>query len=452
VTRRIAVVGGGLAGITTALCGADAGHEVVLLEAHNHLGGLTTSFRRDGLHVDNGQHVFLRCCTSYRRLLRRLGVEDQVTLQNRLDIPVVSPRLGRPARLRRNTLPAPLHLGGALLRYPPLTVTERLSAVRAALALRRLDLSDPSLDEQTFGSWLADHGQRGRSVDALWDLLVVATLNAHSADASLALAAMVFQTGLFSGAAAGDIGWARIPLRELHGEAAQRCLRAAGVEVRTRAKVSQVEQSPAGWIVMERDGARLDVDAVVLAVPPAQAERLLPADSTDLPAGWAERLGTSPIVNVHVVFDRQVMDHSFVAGVDTPAQWIFDRTSQSGLVTGQYLAVSVSAADDLVDLDTAQVRARILPAVLDVLPRARDARLVDFFVTRERSATFRPLPGTARLRPGAATRCPGLALAGAWTATGWPATMEGAVRSGEAAAAALDHESQAATSQGALAS
>ena len=164
---------------------------------------------------------------------------------------------------------------------------------------------------------------------------------------------------------------------------------------------------------------------------------LLPEDSLDLEPGWATRLGSSPIVNAHVVLDRRVMEAPFVAGVATPAQWVFDRTTQSGLTEGQYLAVSVSAADDLIDLDTAQIRSRVLPAVLELFPAARSARVLDFFVTRERFATFRAAPGTARARPRAATRHAGLVVAGAWTDTGWPATMESAVRSGVAAAAAL---------------
>jgi hydroxysqualene dehydroxylase len=163
------------------------------------------------------------------------------------------------------------------------------------------------------------------------------------------------------------------------------------------------------------------------------AAKVLPAGV--LPAGG--ELDSSPIVNVHVVYDRKVLDRPFVAAIDSPLQWVFDRTAQSGLTDGQYIAVSLSAADRLVDLPVAELRARMLPALEALLPAARGAVLRDFFVTRERHATFRPAPGTARLRPAAATALPGLWLAGAWTATGWPATMEGAVRSGDTAAAGV---------------
>jgi hydroxysqualene dehydroxylase len=200
------------------------------------------------------------------------------------------------------------------------------------------------------------------------------------------------------------------------------------VEVLTSAKVTAVRPADDGWDV---DGRRFD--QVVCALPPDVAAKVLPAGV--LPAGG--ELGTSPIVNVHVVYDRTVLDQPFVAAIDSPLQWVFDRTTQSGLTEGQYIAVSLSAADELIDVPVADLRSRMLPALQALLPAARGAEVRDFFVTRERHATFRSAPGTAKLRPPAVTALSGLWLAGAWTATGWPATMEGAVRSGETAAAGV---------------
>jgi squalene-associated FAD-dependent desaturase len=432
----VAVIGGGLAGIAAALRCADAGRDVTLFEARPRLGGLTHSFRRGDLDVDNGQHVFLRCCTAYRALLDRLAVTDQVALQPRLDVPVLSPGARRPARLRRGRLPAPLHLGGSVLRYAPLSLAERARFARAALALRRVDPDARASDQRTFGDWLAAHGQDPRAVTALWDLVGVATLNARAAEASLALAATVFQVGLLTEADAADIGWSMVPLGRLHGDAAAGRLAAIGARVRTGAKVTGLERNRAGWVVAA-GGEEHAADEVVMAVPPAAAADLLPPDCPPLPDGWAARLGSSPIVNVHVVYDRKVLDEPFLAGVDTPVQWVFDRTVQSGLTEGQYVAVSLSAAHDHIGRPTADIRAEMLPALADLLPAARRATVRDFFVTREREATFRPAPGTAALRPPPGRIAPGLYLAGAWTATGWPATMESAVRSGDAAAAAL---------------
>ena len=434
---RVAVIGGGLAGITAALRLADAGASVTLLEGKPRLGGLTHSFQRDGRWVDNGQHVFLRCCTSYLGLLERMGVTDRVHLQPRLDVPVRSGRHAGTARLRRTpasmALPAPLHLGPALASYRWLSPAARLRAVRAALALGRVDRDDPATDAVSFGAWLAAHGQSPRAVEAVWDLIGVATLNAHADDASLALAATVFQLGLLERTDAADIGWSLVPLQQLHGDAARRALAEAGVDVRLKARASGITASGAGWQVGQET-----YDDVVLAVPPPEAERLLPTGAVDLAPGWADALGSSPIVNAHVVFDRVVLDEPFLAGVDSPLQWVFDRTSQGGIEgPGQYLAISLSAADALVDVSVSDIRVWVLPALRQLLPAAVAARVKEFFVTRERHATFRPAPGSGRFRPGAGTALPGLHLAGAWTDTGWPATMEGAVRSGEAAATSV---------------
>ena len=436
--RACVVVGGGLAGLTAAVRLADAGCRVTLLESRPRLGGLTHSFRRGDLDIDNGQHVFLRCCTSYRAFLDRLGTTHRTHLQPRLDVPVHSRR--RVARLRRDALPAPLHLGRSLASYSALAPVDRLRAVRGALALRRVDRDDPRTDGVSFGAWLADHGQNAATVEALWDLVGVATMNAHAGNASLAVAATVFQLGLLTDAAAGDIGWSLVPLQQLHGDAAAGVLAAAGAEVRLRSRVRSLDRDGAGWSVATDDD-RIAADSVVVATDPAQAEALLPAGALPQPHGWSARLGAAPIVNVNVLIDQPVLSEPFIAVVGSDVQWVFDRTRQSGLGSNrpgaQLLAVSLSAADDVVDLPVAQLRARLMPALTAVLPGLRDATVLDFFVTREPAATFRPRPGTAASRPATRTQLPGLVVAGADTATGWPATMESAVRSGDAAAEAL---------------
>ena len=434
--RRVAVVGGGLAGITAALRGADAGYVVALFESRPKLGGLTHSFQRDGLWIDNGQHVFLRCCTSYQALLDRLGVADRVTVQDRLDVPVRSELDARSARLRRTALPAPLHLGSTLARYRWLRPTERARVVRAALALGRVDRTDPEVDRQSFGDWLTAHGQDARAIETMWDLIGIATLNAPADRASLALAATVFQLGLLESATAADIGWSLVPLQELHGDAASDALAAASVTVRTRCKIRELLPTQGGWTI-RGDGVDELFDDVVLAVTPSVTEALAPQGAIELEPGWAATLGSTPIVNLHVLYDRAVLDEPFVAAVDSPLQWVFDRTQQAGLTEGQYVAASLSAADDLVDEPVASLRDRFLPHLERLLRIPSETRVLEFFVTRERDATFNQRPGTVGLRASARTAMPGLYLAGAWTDTGWPATMEGAVRSGEAAVAAL---------------
>jgi uncharacterized protein with NAD-binding domain and iron-sulfur cluster len=491
---RVVVIGGGLAGITAAIALAESGAQVTLLEARPRLGGATCSFTRDGLTVDTGQHIFLGCCSAYRGLLGKLGMTAHASLQDRFDVTVLAPGpAGQPrqARLRRTALPGPLHMLPALGRYPFLTKAERARVSLPALAMRRVDPADPGVDAQRFGDWLAARGQSERARRALWDLFTVSALNIAGDDASLALAATVVKTGLLGKNNAADIGVPALPLGELHGDAAAALLTRLGAQVALNTKVAAIEvigSAPAGATgpaapaapaapagaredsgAREESGAREDsgarfrvrlarpaddaasgslgaeiaADAVVLAVPHEKAAPLVPPDA--LPSGtvaaWSG-LGASPIVNVHVIYDRPVTTLKFAAAIDSPVQWVFDRTSISGLGDGhsggpQYLAISLSAADDYAEVPAARLREQFVPALAELFPAARDARVTEFFVTRERRATFRQVPGSGALRPKAGTRLPGLVLAGAWTDTGWPDTMEGAVRSGLSAAIEL---------------
>ena len=481
-TRRAVVVGGGLAGIAAAIELRDAGVAVTLLESRPRLGGAATSYARAGMMIDNGQHVFLRCCDSYQSLLDRLGATDSVTIQDRFDVTVLS-ATGR-ARLRRDPLPSPLHLARALARYPLLSLAERAKVGRAALAFRFADPASPALDGQRLGGWLAERGQNERARRRLWDLFIVSALNIHGDEASVGLAATVIKTALLGARDAADIGMATVPLGRLHGDATAALLGRLGAQVRLGARAARIERladggfrvalsrgelgagegagparvlggeppgtgqvsesgdvlgEPSGTGEPDAAGQSIIADAVVVAVPADQAARLAASAGVVQAADWTG-LGYSPILNVHVIYDRRVTDLPFAAAVDSPVQWVFDKTSQAGVTSGQYLAVSISAADDLIDVPTADLRRLFVPALEELFPAAAGAEIRDFFVTRERRATFRQGPGSGTLRPGAATSVPGLALAGAWTSTGWPDTMEGAVRSGHEAAQELVRE------------
>jgi squalene-associated FAD-dependent desaturase len=429
---RVVVIGGGLAGMTAALDCARSRTSVTLVESRGRLGGAAYSFDRHGIHADNGQHVFLRCCTAYQQFLQDIGAQHMVSLQDRLDIPVLSPG-GRRARLRRSGLPAPLHLAGALAGYRLLSPAERLGVVRTMRALGSIDPDDPGADAQSFGAWLAEHGQGERAIDAIWSLICRPTVNLTVQDASLAQAAQVFQVGLLQKADAGDVGHAIVPLSEIHDRAAAEALRKAGVSVMLRHGATSITAENAGFSVESSGAPTLDADVVVVALPPDRAARLLPAEA-GVSSASLQGLGTSPIVNLHIVFDRPVLDVPFAAGVHSPIQWLFDRTESSGIESGQYLAVTLSAADDELEMTADELRGRHLPALADLLPEARGATVREFFVTREHAATFRAAPGARALRPAPRTALAGLVLAGTWTDTGWPATMEGAVRSGHAAA------------------
>jgi squalene-associated FAD-dependent desaturase len=434
---KVVVVGGGLAGIVAALDCVDAGAQVTLLEVRPRLGGAVYSFERDGLALDNGQHVFLRCYHAYLALLARLGSDCHVHLQPRFEIPLLSPD-GKLTVLRRaRFLPAPLHLAGALLGYSRLSRGERLRAALAARALGRLDPTDPALDARSLGEWLAEHSQSAHAIAVLWDLIALPALNLPAGEASLALGAFVFRTGLLARADAGDMGFHLRPLSEIVGDPALHTLRQAGAEVRLGWRAERIARAgglaggPADGLQVHGAGV-LHADAVILAVPHDRAPALL----DELAPAIAQRLrglGSSPIVNLHVLYDRPVCQLPFVGGVNSPIQYVFDRGRAAGLEPGRHLAVSLSGA--MHDMErTEALRERYLPALAELFPRARAAHVERFLVTREHAATFRAAPGVHKLRPGSRTPVPGLVLAGAYTDTGWPATLEGAVLSGHAAA------------------
>ena len=320
---RIAVIGGGLAGLAAAIECADGGAGVTLYESRSRLGGATFSFERNGLELDNGQHVALRCCTAYLGFLRRIGVENLLPLQRRLHVPIL--REGKsPALIARNGLPTPLHLAKTMLLYAPLTIRERLAAALAATQIKRLDPEDPRLDEQTFADWLRAHHQSENAIDTLWNLIALPTLNLPADQASLAAAVKVFRTGLLDSAEACDIGVPAVPFRRLHAEPAAAALEQAGGRI--------VMSTPIHSVTADRrlvfDGGDDHADAVILAVPHESAPELAPPGALDADA--LEALGTSPIVNLHIHYDRKVLNDPVAAAIDSPVQWIFDRTSASG--------------------------------------------------------------------------------------------------------------------------
>jgi squalene-associated FAD-dependent desaturase len=426
----VVVVGGGLAGTAAALRLADAGAHVVLVEARGRLGGRAGSGMRHGHPVDTGAHVALRCYKAYLGLLQRVGSGHLLPLRDRLDVPVLVAG-GRTSHLTR----------AWPLRYAALSPGERARAVAAGLALRRVDPADPARDAESFGHWLDRHGQGERAVRRLWGLLGLPALNLEPREASLAMAATVFRTALFEDADAADLGVPVAPLRDLHDAPVRKTLRGLGVELRTGTRVLALDRVRDGLLVTLRDregsaAEQLRASCVVLAVPHQQAAGLVPSAACPDRDRWAE-LGSSPIVNTHLLLDRPVLHELFAAAPDSELQWLFDRTTAAGHDRGQYLVSSVSAAGSLIGMPAGALVERQVDALRRLLPAARGARVVDAFVTREPAATFRASPGSARLRPGPRTRWPGLVLAGAWTDTGWPDTLEGAVRSGLTAASSL---------------
>lgn len=427
--RHVVVCGGGVAGVAAACEAALRGARVTLVERRPFLGGRAFSFvdRSSGREIDNGQHVYLGCCTAYIDLLRVLGTLGYTTLQRRMRVPVRD-RGGRRGVLAAEPLPAPLHLGPSFAVYPHLSRREKAGTLRALAALARMrPAAREELDDRSFADWLADHGQGPRAVERFWDLIVLPTCNDRSDRVSAALAAYVYQEGFLRTAGGSAIGWSRVGLTHLLDPAARSFLEARGGRVLTGRAVAAAD--PGG--VTLGDGERIEADGVVLALPPGRAREVAPEALPDDPG-----LGSAPIVNVHLWFDRPVMDEAFTAVVDSPAQWVFNRTAMgaAGRVGEHHIAVSISGARREVDVPREALAAEIRAEVEHLLPAARSAGLVADAVVKEPLATFAAAPGQAARRPGTATPLERVALAGAWTDTGWPATMEGAARSGIMAA------------------
>lgn len=407
---RVAIVGGGLAGLSAALALKERGHEVELFERTRLLGGRATSFAVDGHEVDNGQHVFLACCTEFIKFVERVGMASNLHLQERFDVLVIGKNIR--SRLRAANLPAPLHLAWSLLHYAPLRLGARLGVGRALLGLRN---NVAELPDETFAAWLRQHGQGAEEIRAFWDPFLVPALNVPLDVMRLRDAAFVLQTAFLNDGAAARFGWSTVPLARIAEAAANRLDR---VHISTPVASLELGGAEVGVILADE---RRTFDKVVLAVPPAQAARL---------SGIASLDGYEPhgILDIHLWTDSRTLDFDFAALLDSPVQWIFQKDSG-------YLCCSLSAADDYLTAPTAALVERTWGELCAALPALRTAQIVQSAVTRNPTATYMPKPGVRR--PRSRTQFPNLALAGSWLETGWPDTMESAVRSGLAAAEVL---------------
>ncbi|MEE9284566.1 MAG: hydroxysqualene dehydroxylase HpnE [Dehalococcoidia bacterium] len=438
--RQVIVVGGGLAGISAACELADLGHRVTLLEKRPFLGGRTYSFvdKKLGAEVDNGQHIFMKCCTFYIALLKKLGVLHKTYLQPRLRLDVFNGQRQASA-LFSSLLPAPLHLLPSFLRYRHLTWRDKLGIARAAFAMRRLsEAQRTELDGISFYDWLADHGQSDQAVEAFWDLIILPVCNDNSRRVSASQAIMVFQDAFLTHRHAADIGYATVGLSTLLADEAKRYVEERGGAVMLGTSLECLEGDQGG-IQCARLYSRppLKADAYVLAVPPRQLGKLLsPALRQHEFFDRASRLAMSPIVNVHLWFDRRVTDLEFAAFLENEVQWVFNKTAiyRRDGDQGQHLCISLSGAHKFIDMPKDELYRLVTSELQRAIPQAREASVTRFIVMRERYATFSPRPGSAAYRLPTRTPTPNLFLAGAWTDTGWPSTMESAVRSGVFAA------------------
>lgn len=400
---KVAVVGGGLAGLTAALELVDAGHEVTVYEARPTLGGAVQTLpEREGdpePPPDNGQHIALGCFTEYLRFLERVG-EGGSVIRKRLALPVLA---------EDGTIASIEPRAAALVRYRHLSLRDRLAIPLVLTRLRTAETRDES-----FGALLRRLGASDAAVERFWDVFVRPALNLPADEADAAAGLFTVRTALLGPRENADLILPARPLGAMHGDAAGRTLETAGASVRTNTRVESLDD--------------LQADGIVVAVPPAESARLL----GEVPAA----LEDSPIVSVHLWFDRKLLGPPLAALLASDAHWVFDRGALTGHPPerGQYLTVVASGVPELLEIRGRELVDRIAAQLTD---RLGPAELLWSRVSREPRATIALRPGSAAHRPGPETSRPGVVRAGTWLATGWPATMESAVRSGRAAAATL---------------
>ncbi len=443
----VAVVGGGLAGLAAGCALADAGFAITLFERRPYLGGRASSYEHPGTGevVDNCQHVLLGCCTNLLDLYRRFGAEGQIRWFDRLTF--IEPG-GRRSVIGGSGLPAPLHAAPSFLSASSLSFADKLAIGRALMSFIAGIPADTSED---FLSWLKRHGQTERAIERFWKVVLVSALNEDLDRTSVHYAAQVFRESFLKSARAGEMGVPTVPLSDLYRIGGE-YINARGGEVRLRASVDSMAITPEGVSIRTGDQTRA-FDSAVLAVPYTTLAKLLPADAPAAKlSAQAAKFESSPITGIHLWFDRQITDLDHAVLLDRTIQWMFHKSrllarhANNGAAAGtaansnaSYMELVVSSSKSLVEMSRQDIIDLALKELAEFFPQVREATLVKAAVIKEIHATYSAQPLSDQYRPGAVTGWPNVFLSGDWTATGWPATMEGAVRSGYKAAEALTH-------------
>lgn len=431
------IIGGGLAGIAAGLQLAAAGQSVTLLETRMRLGGRATSFddpATDDL-LDNCQHVLLRCCTNLIDLYQRLGMADHIQWHRRF---YFVNHHGQIDKMQADDLPAPTHLTTSMLGFKGLTLLEKIAISKGMLSVMKLGvLGRKKWHHRSFADWLRQHKQPAGAIQKFWACVTISALNEQPHNMAADYALQVFQEAFCANTQAYHMGLPKVPLVRLY-DAAQTAIERAGgrVHLRTSAGKLLFENGQIAGLKLG-DGSILTANNYVSTVPFDRLAKLCdaPLIKADPRLQHLGEFGVSPIVGIHIWFSHVVMDLPHMALTESPLHWIFNKgTDGAGW---QHLHGVISAADDLVSLPADAIRKMVVAEMRKVLPKVAHLQPVHHRVVKEKRATFRLAPGIDDIRPQAAGVVKNLILAGDWTDSGWPATMEGAVRSGYRAAGAI---------------
>lgn len=439
----IAIVGGGLAGLSAACALAESGYRVHLIERKPYVGGRASSYEHPGTGevVDNCQHILLGCCTNLIGFYRQLGVEEKIRWFERITF--LTPG-GGSSVLSPAALPAPLHQSLSFLSASMLSLGDKLAIVRGMTAFLH---GVPADDGEDFQHWLLRHGQTRRAIDRFWNPVLISALNDNLDRVSVHYAGMVFRSAFMQSAQGGRMGVPTIPLSELYGHAVEFILSRGG-RISLRTSLTGVTREGSGSrYQLHSEGGSIEADSVLLALPFESMQTLLPAmppASNGYAAGLAQRMSRfehSPITGIHLWFDRTITTMPHAVLLDTTIQWMYNKSilqpETRAKDSGSYLELVVSASNSLVQKSRQQIIELALRELAQFFPVVLEAKLLKATVVKEVRATFSVTPGLDAYRPENVTGWPGIFLAGDWTNTGWPSTMEGAVRSGYLAAEAL---------------
>jgi len=437
-SQNVLVIGGGLAGLASAVALAEAGVEVQLCEKRPHLGGRATSYTLpDGTEVDNCQHVTLGCCTNLADFYRRAGAGGKIRFYDRL---YFVDRNGRRSTIEASRLPPPLHMAPSFLFFGALTFADKRGIAKALLAIAWSGGHPAGIESISMLDWLKRMKQTPGAIERFWRVVLVSALDEELARTDARYGIEVFWKAFLGSRGGYRVGIPSVPLGDLY-EGCRQAIERRGRPVRLRSGVREIRVRDGRFAgaVLE-DGSEVSADACIVAVPHNVLLGLLPKEMGE-PGGMLEGLQhirSSPITGVHLWFDREVMTEPFLTLLDHTTQWVFNKTLLYGEAAtgGQYLQLVISASYDLVPRSRQEIIDLCRRELADILPASRDAQLTKATVIKEVMATFSPELGVDRYRPAQKCGVENLFLAGDWTRTGWPSTMEGAVRSGYLAAEA----------------